>query len=86
MSSPFTVTITRDGQPADLQPYLDAYAHLTAIHAGDLAFAHLHPHAGGPGRPLSFEAMLPSPGQWRLFLQFQTPGTLHTIAVTVRAS
>ena len=25
-------------------PYLDTYAHLTAFHEGDLAFAHLHPH------------------------------------------
>ena len=27
----------------DLQPYLDTYAHLTAFHEGDAAFAHLHP-------------------------------------------
>ncbi|HZE01023.1 MAG TPA: hypothetical protein VE155_04575 [Pseudonocardiaceae bacterium] len=29
----------------DLQPYLDTYAHLTAFHGGDLAFADLHPTA-----------------------------------------
>jgi hypothetical protein len=88
MSHDLTVTVSQNGKPVtDLQPYLDTYAHLTAFHDGDLAFAHLHPHDtvngdhGGPA--LTFEAMLPKPGQWRLFLQFQTGGALHTAAVTV---
>ena len=83
-----TATVSKDGRPVtDLQPYLDTYAHLTAFHDTDLAFAHLHPHGtvngdhGGPA--LSFETMLPKPGNWRLFLQFQTAGVLHTAAVTV---
>ncbi|NUS42968.1 MAG: hypothetical protein HOQ24_04675 [Mycobacteriaceae bacterium] len=84
----FTVAVSRDGKPVNtLQPYLGTYAHLTAFRAGDLAFAHLHPHddvrgdSGGP--TLNFEAMLPAPGTWRLFLQFQTDGVLHTAATTV---
>ena len=36
---------------------------------------------GGPD--LSFEAMLPKSGNWRLFLQFQTAGAVHTAAVTL---
>ncbi len=85
---PLTATVSKDGQPVtDLQPYLDTYAHLTAFHDNDLAFAHLHPHGtvnGDHGGPtLSFEAMLPKPGNWRLFLQFQTAAVLHTAAVTV---
>jgi hypothetical protein len=90
MSHALTVTVSRGGVPVtDLQPYLGTYAHLTAFHEGDLAFAHLHPHGevngehGGP--QLSFEAMLPRAGAWRLFLQFQTGGTLHTAAVTLAA-
>jgi hypothetical protein len=85
------VTVTKDGKPVtDLQPYLDTYAHLTAFRQDDLAFAHLHPHGqlngdhGGPA--LSFEAALPKAGSWRLFLQFQTGGVLHTAAVTVAVS
>ncbi|MGH3773895.1 MAG: hypothetical protein ACRDRW_21310 [Pseudonocardiaceae bacterium] len=84
-----TVTVSQDGTPVtDLQPYLDTYAHLTAFHQGDLAFAHLHPEApanadhGGP--TLSFHTELPRPGNWRLFVQFQTAGTLHTAAVTFK--
>jgi hypothetical protein len=88
MEGELTVTVSKDGQPVtDLQPYLDTYAHLTAFHEGDLAFAHLHPKGtvngdhGGPA--LSFAAMLPRSGNWRLFLQFQTAGVLHTAEVTV---
>lgn len=85
-----TVAVAKDGKPVtDLQPYLDTYAHLTAFHDGDLAFAHLHPQGsvnGDHGGPtLSFHAELPKPGNWRLFLQFQTAGTLHTAAVTLTA-
>lgn len=89
MAHPLTVSIAKDGKPVtDLEPYLDTYAHLTAFHEGDAAFAHLHPTTkvtgdnGGPD--LSFHAELPTSGNWRLFLQFQTGGTLHTAAVTLR--
>ncbi len=88
MTHPVTVAVSRDGQPvADLQPYLDTYAHLTAFHDGDLAFAHLHPqgHADGDhgGPTITFAAMLPRTGNWRLFLQFQAGGTLHTATFTL---
>jgi hypothetical protein len=91
MPHPLTVTVTKDGKPVtDLQPYLDTYAHLTAFHEGDTAFAHLHPTTkvngdhGGPD--LSFDAELPTSGNWRLFLQFRTGGTLHTAALTLNVS
>ncbi|GAA1079153.1 hypothetical protein GCM10009663_21630 [Kitasatospora arboriphila] len=87
---PLTVTATGpDGRPVtDLQPYLGSYAHLSAFHEGDLALAHLHPitpvTAGGGGPVLTFYALLAKPGNWRVFLQFQTGGRLHTAAVTLR--
>jgi hypothetical protein len=91
MAHPLTVTVTRGGEPVTgLQPYLGTYAHLTAFHEGDSAFAHLHPTTavtGDHGGPtLSFNAELTKSGNWRLFLQFQTAGTLHTAAVTVHVS
>jgi hypothetical protein len=89
MAHPLTVSVAKGGEPVtDLQPYLDTYAHLTAFHEGDSAFAHLHPTTkvtgdhGGPD--LSFHAELPTSGNWRLFLQFRTGGTLHTAALTLR--
>ena len=90
MDNPLTVTVSKNGTPVtDLQPYLDTYAHLTALHEGDLAFTHLHPRGavnGDHGGPtLSFAADLPTAGTWRLFLQFQTGGVVHTAAVTLTA-
>jgi hypothetical protein len=87
-ASRLTVTIRKDGALInDLQPYLDTYAHLTAFHQGDTAFAHLHPQTkvtGGHGGPtLDFMTDLPASGNWRLFLQFQTAGALHTAAITL---
>jgi hypothetical protein len=91
MASPLTLTITRNGRPVtNLQPYLGTYAHLTAFHQGDLAFAHLHPETkvdgdhGGPTLP--FHAELSRSGNWRLFVQFQTSGTVHTAAITVHVT
>jgi hypothetical protein len=85
-----TITVSRNGQPVtDLQPYLDTYAHVTAIHEGDLAFAHLHPEgsaAGEHGGPtLTVHAQLPAPGNYRMFVQFQTNNTLHTAPITIVA-
>ena len=88
MAMPLEVIITRHGHPVtNLQPYLGAYAHLTAFHASDLAFAHLHPEGatnGDHGGPtLTFSASLPEDGLWRLFLQFQTGGRVHTVPFTL---
>ncbi len=88
MAHELTASLTKDGKPVtDLQPYLDTYAHLTAFHQGDTAFAHLHPETkvdgdrGGPA--LSFHAVFARSGNWRLFLQFRTGGKLHTAALTL---
>jgi hypothetical protein len=86
-----TATITKNGAPVtDLQPYLDTYAHLTAFHQGDMAFAHLHPQGtvnGDHGGPtLTFDAAMAASGNYRLFLQFQTGGVVHTAEFTVPVS
>jgi hypothetical protein len=89
MTHTLTITVSKNGAPVtDLQPYLETYAHLTAIHAGDLAFAHLHPEGaaatnatGGP--TLTFQTSMPKSGDWRFFIQFQTGGILHTAAITL---
>lgn len=87
--SPLTLDFSSGGQPVtDLQPYLDTYAHVTAIRAGNLAFAHLHPtnpvngDHGGP--TLNIESAFPASGDWRLFIEFQTGGTVHTAETTIQ--
>ncbi|MES4902195.1 MULTISPECIES: hypothetical protein [unclassified Streptomyces] len=91
--SELTLTVTKNGKPVrDLQPYLGAYGHLVALRAGDLGYLHVHP--GGepgdgrtePGPRISFTATAPSPGAYRLFLDFKHQGEVHTAAFTVQAA
>jgi hypothetical protein len=72
-------TVTHDGRPVEIADYLGAKGHLVALREGDLAFLHVHPDANR----LRFEAHFPTPGRYRLFLQFKTAdGRLHTAAFT----
>lgn len=85
-----TLTVSRHGRPVrDLQPYLGAYGHLVALRSGDLAYLHVHPNgepgdgSTKPGPTISFTVMAPSPGAYRLFLDFKHQGRVHTAAFTV---
>ena len=89
-SSLLTATVSRGGVPVtDLQPYLAAYGHLVALRGGDLAYLHVHPDGSpGDGRTAAgpavvFHAEVPSAGRYRLFLDFQHAGTVHTAEFTV---
>jgi hypothetical protein len=79
-----TFRMTRRGRPVTaLEPYLGAYGHLVALHAPDLAYSHVHPD--GEDRTagaITFDVELDEPGAYRLFLQFQTGGRVHTAAFT----
>ncbi|MFI6850585.1 hypothetical protein ACIBJD_39380 [Kitasatospora sp. NPDC050467] len=79
-----TLTVTRDGRPVtDLQPYLGSYGHLVALRAGDLAYLHVHPESTTPGPEVAFTATAPSPGAYRLFLDFRHGDAVRTAAFTV---
>lgn len=41
-------SVTRDGEPVALEPYLGANGHLVALRDGDLAYLHVHPEHGEP--------------------------------------
>ena len=92
--APLAIRIARGSEPVtDLQPYLGVWAHLSAFRAGTLAFAHLHPTeqpmsgmAMGNPEPLRFNAELPTPGTYRVYVQFQIGGVLHTAALALPAS
>jgi hypothetical protein len=70
--------ITKDGVPVDTEPYLGAGGHLVALREGDLAFLHVHPMDDS----VRFAATFPTQGRYRLFLQFQHEGRVHTVAFT----
>jgi hypothetical protein len=75
--------VSRGGRVvSDLEPYLGARGHLVALHAGDLAYGHVHPLAG-PGPEIAFEDVgAGEAGATRLFLQFRHRGRVHTAAFT----
>jgi hypothetical protein len=72
-------TVTRAGKPVAVQRYLGAQGHLVALREGDLAFLHVHPDQDR----LRFGATFPTAGRYRLFLQFNVAGRVHTAAFTV---
>jgi hypothetical protein len=80
---------TFNGAPVtNLQPYLGSWAHLSAFQEGTLGFGHLHPleapqtpsQFGGPD--LTFHAHF-FQGTFRVYLEFETGGILHTAAFTL---
>ncbi len=86
-TSRLTLTVTKGGSPiTDLEPYLGAYGHLVALRTGDLAYLHVHPqetHTSGP--EITFDVEVPTTGTYRLFLDFQHGGAVHTAAWTTTA-
>jgi hypothetical protein len=72
--------IAHDGQIlTDVPTYLGARGHLVALRDGDLAYLHVH----ADEERLSFEAEFPTPGPYRLLLQFRHDGEVRTAAFTV---
>jgi hypothetical protein len=75
-------TIEKDGKPVDTDPYLGAGGHLVALREGDMAFLHVHPTGDGT----DFAATFPTAGRYRLFLQFEHEGRVHTAAFSQEVS
>jgi hypothetical protein len=83
-------TISRDGAAVtDLEPYLGAFGHLVALRQSDLAYLHVHPDGATPaptdraGPGIAFTADVPTPGTYRLFLDFQHAGAVRTAEFTL---
>ncbi|XVV13389.1 hypothetical protein ACQP2X_03235 [Actinoplanes sp. CA-131856] len=84
-TQPILMTVTgADGRPARLDPYLGAFGHLVVMREGDLAYVHVHPETQLVDGKVKFWLALPSAGAYRMFLDFQVAGTVHTAAWTVR--
>ncbi len=80
--SPLALTVTREGSPVSLQPYLGAFGHLVVIRTGDLAYLHVHPDEGDG---LRFLADVPTPGTYRAFLDYQHDDVVRTAPFTLTA-
>ncbi len=79
-------TVTRDGQPAEIRPYLGAGGHLVALREGDLAFLHVHPVGDAVDGRVAFETTLPTAGRYRLFLQYRVGEQVRTAAFTLEVT
>lgn len=84
--SEITFGVSRDGRGVELEPYLGALGHLVALRASDLAYLHVHPLELASSEAVPFGVEVPSPGAYRLFLQFQHEHRIHTVAFTMQAS
>jgi hypothetical protein len=75
----------------DLEPYLAAFGHTLVLSEDTLHYVHAHPiellpEGGGPvrgGPDLTFKALLPRPGRYRLWTQLKRRGVVSTVAFTV---
>jgi hypothetical protein len=84
----FVIT-DRSGEPVTgIDPYLGAYAHLSAFNSLTMGLLHQHPLGqvidgveGGP--ELSFSAQFANRGEHRLFLEFSVDAQVHLAAFTV---
>lgn len=81
------LTVTKDGQPVTLEPYLESWAHTSAFAAGTLAVSHLHPaqewkpDAASP-QILTFDWTPSAAGDYRFFIEFRADGDLHRAEFT----
>lgn len=74
-------TVTRDGRPVGLEPYLGALGHLVVIRVDDLSYQHVHPVDGAAGAV--FEVSGLAAGDYRYFFDFKAGGQVHTASYTV---
>jgi hypothetical protein len=84
--SEITFRVGRDGRGVEPEPYLGALGHLVALRASDLTYLHVHPLEQASSEAVPFGVEVPSPGAYRLFLQFQHEHRVHTVAFTMQAS
>ena len=82
------VNVLRGDVPVtDLEPYFGGTGRLVMLREGDLAFLQVDPVPGtGSGPTITFEASVPTPGYYRVFLDFQHEGQVRTAEFTVLAS
>ena len=78
------VTVMRDGaEVTDLGQYLGELGHLVVLRDGDLSYIHGHPvGTTGTGPVIPFDVTFPSSGRYRLFVEFEHGGAVHTAAFT----
>lgn len=79
------IAIAKDGydlKRADIENYLGAAAHIILINYDEKSFLHIHPESTLQ-YPIVGHAEVSKPGIYRMWVQFQTNGVVHTAAFTL---
>jgi hypothetical protein len=91
----FHVTDAATGGPVnDLEPYLGAFGHTLVVSDDTLHYVHAHPVEALPagmadprgGPTLTFKALLPRPGRYRIWTQLKRAGVVSTVSFTIDAA
>ncbi|MFI2714284.1 hypothetical protein ACH495_29615 [Micromonospora sp. NPDC018662] len=80
---PMAFTVDGGAGEAAVQRYLGAYGHLVVIREGDLGYVHVHPEPELVDGAISFWLTAPGADRYRVFLDFQVDGTVHTAEYTI---
>lgn len=84
VTQPLLFRVSADGAPVtNLERYLGAYGHLVVLREGDLGYVHVHPEEQLVDGAIKFWLAVPSPGRYRMFLDFQVGGTVRTAEFTL---
>jgi hypothetical protein len=88
----YRIADARTGDPVtDIEPYLGAWGHSVIMSEDTVNLVHAHPaetlptereQAGG-GPALTFKALLPKPGNYRIWTQLKRDDVVSTVAFTV---
>ncbi len=81
-------TITRNGQPVtDLGHYLGALGHMVIISEDTKQYLHVHPQdQPDKGPAVGFHTQFEQAGRYRVFLQFNHGGAIHTADFVVNVA
>ncbi|MBF9238654.1 hypothetical protein I2I05_14715 [Hymenobacter sp. BT683] len=79
------ITISKGGQPVtDLDNYLGALGHVVVISEDTEQYLHVHPNEqADKGPAIGFNTNFEKPGLYRVFLQFNHGGKIHTGDFTI---
>ncbi len=82
------ITITKNGQPVtNLANYLGALGHVVVISEDTQSYLHVHPNdQADKGPVIGFNTNFEKPGLYRVFLQFNHAGTIHTGDFTINVT
>jgi len=84
--SMLTFTVTQNGKPVTLQPYLGAFGHLVVLRETDLKYLHVHPAPSAASAPIPFHVEVPTAGSYRLYLDYKVDGVVRTASFTLVAT